>query len=300
MGVVHRAVAPVAAVLHAARRPATYTGQVREAASTLITMGMWPLGFVDRGLAGIDSLTEHPSSVDTPVLLVHGYGANKSNWMFLRRYLQQAGFGRVHALNYNALRADIPSLAELCAERADELRDRFGTNRVHIIGHSLGGVVARYAVQVRGLDNVGVCITIVSPNGGVRLARYGSPLAVMSPLASGLQLRPESKVMTELRRTARPMATRFVAYYSNLDLLVPARRAMMLEPELEAANILVKDQGHLSIMFSRALAQSVVDQLAAAEGLPGYGTPVRGLPQPGTSGAITTVAPLASDAEATA
>ena len=52
---------------------------------------------------------------------------------------------------------------------------------------------------------------------------------------------------------------------------------MILEPELEATNILVKDHGHLSIMFSRRLASSVVDQLGAAEGLPGYGAPVRGI-----------------------
>jgi hypothetical protein len=109
----------------------------------------------------------------------------------------------------------------------------------------------------------------------VRLARFGRPFARLGPLASGLQLRPDSTVMRDLRRTARPMSTRFVAYYSNLDLLVPARRAMILEPELAATNILVKDQGHLSIVFSRRLAQSVVDQLAAAEGLPGYGSPVR-------------------------
>jgi pimeloyl-ACP methyl ester carboxylesterase len=290
MGVVQRAVAPVGAVFHAARRPTTYTGQFREMASTVITMGMWPLGFADRGVAGVEALVDTPSRVDTPVLLVHGYGANKSNWMFLRRYLQQAGFGRIHALNYNALRADIPTLAALCVERAEELCDRFGVSRVHVIGHSLGGVIARYAVQVTGLDSASVCVTIASPHGGVRLARYGSPFAVMSPLASGLQLRPDSRVMTELRRSSRPLSTRFVAYYSNLDLLVPARRAMILEPHLEATNILVKDQGHLSIMFSRRLAQSVVDQLAAAEGLPGYGTPVAGIGSPQPTGAIATVA----------
>jgi pimeloyl-ACP methyl ester carboxylesterase len=290
MGVVQRAVAPVGAVLHAARRPTTYTGQFREMASTLLTMSMWPLGFADSGVAGLDERPERPSRVDTPVLLVHGYGANKSNWMFLRRYLHQAGFGRLHALNYNALRADIPTLAALCAERAEELCARFGVSRVHVVGHSLGGVIARYAVQVTGLESAAVCISIASPHGGVRLARYGSPLAAVSPLASGLQLRPDSQVMTELRRTAKPLGTRFVAYYSNLDLLVPARRAMILEPELEATNILVKDQGHLSIMFSRRLAQSVVDQLAAAEGLPGYGAPMRGIAPPRPTGAIGTVA----------
>jgi len=287
MRVVQRTVAPVGAVLHAVRRRATYTGQFREAASTLITMGMWPLGFTDHGV--LRALVDTPTQVDTPVLLVHGYGANKSNWLFLRRYLQQAGFGRVHALNYNALRADIPALAEQCGARASELCERFGADRVHVVGHSLGGVVARYAVQVSGLEAAATCITIASPHAGVRLARYGSPLALVSPLASGLQLRPDSTVMKRLRETARPLPTRFVAYYSNLDLLVPGRRAMILEPELEATNILVKDQGHLSIMFSRRLAQSVVDQLAAAEGLAGYGTPVRALAGRDATGATPTI-----------
>jgi pimeloyl-ACP methyl ester carboxylesterase len=289
MGIVQRSVAPVGAVLHAVRRPSTYAGQFREAASTVITTAMWPLGFVDGGVAGLRGLLDAPSSIDTPVLLVHGYGANKSNWMFLRRYLAQAGFGRVHALNYNALRADIPALAEQCRLRATELRDQCGSDHVHVVGHSLGGVIARYAVQVGGLDAASTCITIASPHGGVRLARYGSALAVLSPLASGLQLRPDSTVMNELRATARPMTTRFVAYYSNLDLLVPGNRAMILEPELEAANILVKDHGHLSIMFSRRLAQSVVDQLAATEGLAGYGTPVRGMARADGSGATPAV-----------
>jgi pimeloyl-ACP methyl ester carboxylesterase len=288
----------VGAVVHAARRPTTYSGQVREAASTLLTMSMWPIGFTDLGAANVETIATVASDVETPVLLVHGFGANKSNWMFLRRYLGQAGFARVHAFNYNALRADIPTLAERCADEAEALRMRSGVDRVHVVGHSLGGVIARYAVQVTGLD-AGVCISISSPHGGVRLARYGSPFSLMAPMASSLQLRPNSQVMTELRRTARPMDTRFVAYYSNLDLLVPARRAMILAPELAATNILVKDTGHLSIMFSRRLAQSVVDQLAAAEGLPGYGVPRRARPAPRATGAMATVSDAVTNARRT-
>jgi triacylglycerol lipase len=279
---VMRPLSQVGAVVHAVRRPTTYLGHAREVASTLITAGMWPLGFAESTLPTVDGIEPLPADIDTPVLLVHGYGANKSNWLFLRRYLDQAGFRRVHALNYNPLSADIPGLAERCLERADELRQHFGTDRVHVIGHSLGGVVARYAVQVLGAVGVDVCITIASPHGGVRLARYGSAFATLSPLASGLQLRPDSTVMTLLRHSARPLPTRFVAYYSNLDMIVPARRAMIVEPALGATNILVKDHGHLSIVLSRRLAQSVVDQLGAAEGLPGYGAPVRPLSGPVT------------------
>jgi len=277
MGRARQLLAPVGAVLHAARRPASYGGHFREVVSTAVTAGVWPTGFGGQGLGRLHDLEAPDTVVEAPVLLVHGYGANKSNWMFVRRHLHQAGFGRLHAFNYNALAADIPRLAERCAEQADELRTRLGVDRVHLVGHSLGGIIARYAVQVLGLRGVGVCITIASPHGGVRLARYSAPFASMAPLHSASSLRPDSTVMTLLRSSARPLPTRFVAYYSNLDLLVAARRARIVEPELDATNILVKDHGHLSILWSRQLASSVVDQLGAAEGLAGYGRPTHSL-----------------------
>lgn len=278
MGVIQRTFGPIAAVAHAARRPATYAGHLKELTSTLVTAGVYPFGFRDPGFEADPRHADSP--VATPVLLVHGYGANKSNWLFVKRYLLQAGFERVHALNYNPLSADIPELAARCAERAEEVRSHFGTDRIHVIGHSLGGIIARYAVQVHGLEGVDVCVTVAAPHGGVRMARHGSPIATLSPFASGVQLRPDSSVMTLLRHSAQESPTRYVAYYSNLDLIVPARRAMILEPELEATNILVKDTGHLSIMLSRRLSSSIVDQLGAAEGLAGYGAPVRSLIPP--------------------
>src|SRR4051794_34585145 len=92
---VQRALAPARSVAHAARRPTTYSGHLKELTSTVVTAGMWPMGFRDHGLRSLGS-PDAPSTVSTPVLLVHGYGANKSNWLFISRYLKQAGFGRVH------------------------------------------------------------------------------------------------------------------------------------------------------------------------------------------------------------
>jgi pimeloyl-ACP methyl ester carboxylesterase len=255
-----RAAQPLRNLLRAAGRPASYAGELREILSTAVTMGLWPLGLVDRGFADFSRLAEAANSPDggtTPVLLVHGYGANKSNWLFLERHLRHAGFERVHALNYNPLGADIPALADACTARARDLMDHCDTDRVHLIGHSLGGVVARYAVQVSGLDGVGVCVTVASPHGGVPVARLGRG-------STAHQLRPGSRVLRRLAAAgATPSPTRFVAYYSNLDVAVPARRAMITDPALDATNILVKDEGHLSILLSRRLASSVVDQLGS-------------------------------------
>src|SRR4029453_13117018 len=119
--------------------------------------------------------------VSTPVLLVHGFGANKSNWLFLQRHLEQAGFGRGEAFNYNPLLSDIPELAERCAERAEALKERYGVDRVHLVGHSLGGIVVRYAVQVGGLDGVPVVVTICAPPGGSGWARSARRFGVNGP-----------------------------------------------------------------------------------------------------------------------
>jgi triacylglycerol lipase len=259
-------------LLRAAARPQSYAAQLREAASLAVTATMWPFGWVDRGITELRSKAAADTSpVETPVLLVHGYGANKSNWFFLDRQLRQAGFERLHALNYNPLRETVPEIAGRCALRARELMEHFGTDRIHIVGHSCGGVVARYAIQVGGLEGVDTCVTIASPH-------QGSPLARLAPGGTARSLAPDSEVLRRLHASARHLPTRFVAYYSNVDVLVPGRRAMILEPALAATNVLVRDEGHLSIMLSRRTAASVAGQLAAAEGLAGYGAPVGQLP----------------------
>ena len=254
---------PIGSVAKAVARPETYPGHLREAVSIAVTAAVWPTGFADRGIQEIRELAQSPApAVATPVLLVHGFAANKSNWMFLQRDLRAAGYGRVHALNYNPFRDDIPTIAAACVTRARQLMDATGTDRVHLVGHSLGGIVARYAVQLGGLTEAASCITVASPHQGVALARFASR-------GTAAQLAPGSEVLRRLRASSRKLPTRFVAYYSNLDLLVPGHRAMIGEPVLRARNILVKDEGHLSILLSRRLAGSMLHELDEVEARPG-------------------------------
>lgn len=247
-------------VARAAVRPQTYPGHLREAVSLAVTAALWPFGFADEARREIEGLRQRPAPLrPTPVLLVHGFAANKSNWTFLQRDLRAAGYGHVHALNYNPFRADIPAIAERCVERARTLMEAAGADGVHVVGHSLGGLVARYAVQIGGLEEARTCVTVASPHQGVGAARAAAwPLSVA-------QLRPDADVLVRLKASSRRMATRFVAYYSNLDLLVPGHRGRIVEPALRATNVLVKDEGHLSILLSRRLAASLVGELAAAD-----------------------------------
>ncbi len=273
---VERGARVAGAFLTGARRPQTLPTQVREVASGVVAGALYPWGWLDRGPGGRVRPTPSGQTTNTPVLLVHGYLANKSNWYLVERELRSAGFGEIHAMNYSARGADVDKLAKVCVLRAHEVMAATGSTRVHLVGHSLGGLVIRRAVQEFGLEEASSVSTVATPHGGVDLARFGSLTGHRNTI--GVQLRPGSPFLREMWASARPMPdTRFIAYYSNLDLLVPGRRAMMLEAPLASTNLLMKDLGHLSVVLARPLARSVAEQLAAIEGLPGYGRPVSGL-----------------------
>ena len=249
-------------VTTAMRRRATYTGFAREAASFAECVARYPFGLFEAAIRSGQPCGDPRH--DTPVLLVHGYGHNRSGWVALDRRLRRQGFTSVHTFNYNPLRYDVEELARQLGERVELLRAVTGADRVHVIGHSLGGVLLRWYVQELGGDTtVGTAVTVASPHSGTRAARLG-----FGPIARSLQ--PGSHVMRRLAEGARPTPVRWIAYYSNIDMLVqPASSAMITAPELRATNVIAKDHGHLSIMLSPAVTRSIVAQLEAAEGVEG-------------------------------
>lgn len=249
-------------VLASMRRPQTYVGQAREAATIARCALSYPFGLAEAALT-----TGTPSgddTYDTPVVLVHGYGHNRSGWFMLDRRLRRVGFTSVQTLNYLPYFSGVPELAARLAERIEAICKVTGRERVHLVGHSLGGVVARWYVQeLGGGQRVNTAVTIGSPHSGTYAALVG-----VGPGAR--DLRPGSQVMRRLDRYAKPSGVRWIAYYSNLDMLVqPASSAMLDHPALDATNILVKDHGHVSLMISPEVGRSIAYQLQAAEGAPG-------------------------------
>lgn len=243
----------------ALRRPETYTGHVREALATVRCAALYPLGLVETALS-----TGRPSGDvvhDTPVLLVHGYGHNRSGWFLLQHSLRRAGFTSIHTMNYVAWGTEgVPELAGRLAARVAAIRALTGSEKVHIVGHSLGGVLIRWYVQELGGDRcVDTAITVASPHEGTVAA-----LAAPGPCAR--DLRPGSRVMRRLAAGARPCDVSWVALYSNLDLLVqPAPSARLRDPALRAENVLVKDHGHVGIMTSPVVARAIVERLELAD-----------------------------------
>ena len=256
----------VAQAVSRATRPAALVGTLRELLATGVCAACYPFGVGSQVPVGGEepaapAVVRPQRASATPVLLVHGYGHNRSGWMFIERHLRQCGFDYLTSMNYSPLCRDIGRVALDLAHRIDTIRAITGARRVHLIGHSLGGIVIRYYIQLLGGDAfVHTAVTIASPHEGTEAGHL-----LPAPLVE--QLHPDSWVIRALAHSARPSRVNWVAYHSDLDVLVqPAESAMLRHPALVATNLLVKDHGHLSMLLSPGLGRSVAHQLALAEG----------------------------------
>lgn len=248
-------------------RPRSYAGLAREAALTAFHLSTYPLGLLPGiRVSGRPSEADADAAADTPVdaaaaavpvILVHGYVHNRSAFLVMSRALRKAGFRHVHGINYNPLKEDMATIAGDLAAEIDEVLATSGARRVNIVGHSMGGIVARHYVQLLGgYDKVGTVITLGSPHRGSYTSYVG-----MGPAAE--QLKPGSTYMRNLEETARPSRVRWIAYYTDLDfMVVPALHAKLVHPALDAENVRINDTGHLSLLMSRGVLERVIEDLA--------------------------------------
>ncbi|MGY1834109.1 esterase/lipase family protein [Blastococcus sp. SYSU DS0510] len=208
-----------------------------------------------------------PLAARTPVLLVHGLIDNRSVFAVMRRSLRRRGFASVCSWNYSPLLTDVARGAAELGQHIERICEQTGHDRVHVVGHSLGGLIARYHVQRQGGDRrVGTLVTLGTPHRGSLLAHIG-PTPLMR------QLRPGSPVLEELEEPAPHCRTRITAVYSDLDQVVlPTRSGRCDHPDLGARNVLFRGIGHMSLPIHRGVLDEVATTLVGAR-------------DPGTAGA---------------
>jgi triacylglycerol esterase/lipase EstA (alpha/beta hydrolase family) len=214
-----------------------------------------PLSPLTRGLILADI-----AAAGRPVVLVHGIGDNRSAFTVLRRTLRRRGFGRIVTVNYSPLTSDVRKAAAVLGQHVERVCQQSGYEQVFLVGHSLGGIIARYYVQcLAGDARVSTLVTLGSPHAGSQLAR-------MAPLLVGRQLRPNSELMRELAGPAR-CSTRFVAIYSDRDeVVVPNSSARLEHPDLTVTALRVHGVGHLSLLVNSTVAQAISAALISERG----------------------------------
>ncbi|WP_367321262.1 esterase/lipase family protein [Streptomyces sp. HUAS ZL42] len=202
---------------------------------------------------GIPDTAQLPAQVRPPVVLLHGFIDNRSVFVLLRRSLAQHGRQQIESLNYSPLTCDIRTAAELLGRHIEEICERTGSSEVDVVGHSLGGLIARYYVQRLGGDlRVRTLVTLGTPHSGTRVV----PMANAHPIVR--QMRPGSEVIEELTRPAPGCRTQFVSFWSDLDhLMDPLETACIDHPDLLVQNVRVSGVGHLALPVHPAVATGI-------------------------------------------
>lgn len=258
-------------VVGAALSPTGLVGATVEAGWMALHLGLYPLGLLglrstsqrdgyrlshlpptQRGLAIRDV-----EAAGTPILLVHGMVDNRSIFTVLRRGLVRRGFGRIDTMNYSILTGDIRSAAARLAEEVERIVEETGYERIHVIGHSMGGLIARYYVTRLGGDaRVHTLVTLGAPH-------HGSYLALTWNSSLTRQLRPGSPLLTELAQPVDGCQTRFIVYWSDLDqVILPARNAALHHPDLNVHNIELHGVGHMSLPIVSSVVHGISSALA--------------------------------------
>ncbi|MFJ7076036.1 lipase family alpha/beta hydrolase [Streptomyces sp. NPDC098781] len=210
-----------------------------------------------------------PTGSPPPVVLLHGFIDNRSVFVLLRRSLAQHGRQHVESLNYSPLTCDIRTAAELLGRHIEGICERTGSKQVDIVGHSLGGLIARYYAQRLGGDlRVRTLVTLGTPHSGTRVV----PLANAHPIVR--QMRPGSPILEELTRPAPGCRTHFVSFWSDLDhLMDPLETACIDHPDLMAQNVRVSGVGHLALPVHPAVATGIRQALDSAPTTAAAGRP---------------------------
>jgi pimeloyl-ACP methyl ester carboxylesterase len=196
------------------------------------------------------------------VVLVHGSSMNDRQWHWRghdhgRALARDDGWMPVY-VSYNS-GLPIAENGRLLAERLTELTD---VREIAILGHSLGGLVARAAIQAaeaEGLDwrtRLRSLVTLGTPHRGAPLERYGSILEALLPISSysaplASLGRIRSAGITDMRNGlhfALPAGVGCYAIAAGKDRMVPISSAHGAFPP-ECCSI-VPDATHLDLLSS--------------------------------------------------
>jgi len=188
---------------------------------------------------------------DDVVVLVHGFLASAGVFRPMRVRLERdagafvATFSHAPGLGVRRIAGQLAKLIE---------RIPHGT-RIHLVGHSLGGIVGRWYVQEMGGDaRVVQTISLATPFGGARIAERIRVLV-------GADLHAEGDILPRIRERARASSVPHTSIAGTRDRIIgPASRAYLAHGD----TIELEGRGHNALLFDREAIAHVVAKVKSA------------------------------------
>jgi alpha-beta hydrolase superfamily lysophospholipase len=184
---------------------------------------------------------------DDVVVLVHGFLASAGVFRPLRARLEQETGARIATFTHApgaGIRRIAKRLAALVARIPHEAR-------ITVVGHSLGGVVARWYVQeLGGHQRVARTISLASPFGGVDVPQ----------LLVGADLHAQSELLARLRERAGACPVPHTSIIAEEDTMVVGVDAASLGV---GEVIVLPKRGHNALLFCERVAGLVIERVKA-------------------------------------
>lgn len=109
-----------------------------------------------------------PDLTHDPILFIHGYGGNTSNWDTMRQRFLADGWKdyELYSYNYSFLSSNATNAAEI-RDQVNNIISTTGATKVDIIAHSMGSVSSRYYLKnLGGSDKIDAWVSLAGPNHG--------------------------------------------------------------------------------------------------------------------------------------
>jgi triacylglycerol lipase len=194
------------------------------------------------------SLPSAAAPGDDVVVLVHGTLATAGAWRPLRSCL--AELDRTHSAVFSfGPTLGVSGVAAALGSLVMQLPSKV---RIHLVGHSLGGLAVRWFVQeMSGDPRVVQTISVAPPFDGARGARF-------FPGPAGRDMRRGSQALRRLAITASLPNLPHLSIFGSADTAVSVDTAFPV-----GDRVVVADAGHNALLFHEAVASRIIERLRA-------------------------------------
>jgi pimeloyl-ACP methyl ester carboxylesterase len=209
-------------------------------------------------------VTSAPGVGRAPVaVLVHGLSGSTAAWSGLRDALVDQGVA-VATFGWAPFGSSIGELVRDLTAEVTQLIARVDPSSVHLVGHSLGGVLVAQALgDDRLAARVDLVVTIGAP-------LRGSPWACLLPFVGVVnELRGSSPRLRQIAEGRNRPPVRWLSFTSPSDVIVPAGRSTVRTIPME--HVSVDGAGHCGMLHHPLVIERIVTESAGyrAAGWPG-------------------------------
>lgn len=210
----------------------------------------WGIHIRDRLFPG--PLPLNQESDRDPVILVHGLLSNAGPLLPLKFRLSLSGWSNVFLYRYSISNGRFQDHVDGLTDLVLHVHDRLPGRKIHLVGHSLGALIAYSAFQKP--ESKGVCGKLIALGGPFR----GTKLAYLALSDLGRRLAPGHPFLSQFQHPT--VESEVVSVRSDFDAMIlpPQSADCPVEP---GETIQVEGVGHMGFCFSNRVAELIKSRL---------------------------------------